>query len=255
MHGMKLELYNEDYLAALSRIEDKSIRAVITDPPYATTDLPWDKQINWPDYWAEVDRVCMENAVVVMFSAQPFTTDLINSNRKGFRYELIWTKRRATGFLDANRRPLRAHENILVFARRFNQTTYNPQKTPGVPYVSKRGHTSSAAHYTTKTRVATVNTTGDRHPKSYQEFAHDNMTGKSWHPTQKPVALMRWLVLTYSRQRDVVLDPFMGSGSTGVACLETSRGFVGIERDPEYFAIAQKRMQEVRDLHAKMGPK
>ncbi|HEX8834302.1 MAG TPA: site-specific DNA-methyltransferase [Abditibacteriaceae bacterium] len=226
----------------MSELPDASIDALITDPPYATTCLPWDKRIDWPAFWQQAHRVCKPTAVMAMFSAQPFTTELINSNRKYFRYEIIWAKTMATGWLNANRRPLSGHENILIFSRLPSGSTYNPQKSAGTPYKS-RAHKTECALYTTGRMTDINNTTGERHPKTWMVFQHDSKRGL--HPTQKPVPLMRHLVLSYTNPGDVVLDPFAGSGSTGVACLENQRRFIGIEKEPDYFERAKTRLEEI----------
>lgn len=178
MHA-NVQLQQGDCLSLLPGIAAGSVNAVITDPPYGTTDLPWDQAIDLAAWWEQVHRVTCPTAVMAVFAAQPFATDVINSNRKHFRYELIWAKRRPVGFLDANRRPLRAHELVLVFARRFKGSTYHPQKTRGKPYknVSRKG----ASHYAKNHGVATINT-GDRHPWSVLHCPHDT---PSLHPTQK----------------------------------------------------------------------
>lgn len=238
-HSKNLTLLHGSCFDFLPSLPTNSIDALITDPPYATTDLAWDKKVDWPAFWEEANRVCKENAVMVFFSAQPFTTDLINSNRRCFRYELIWTKIKATGFLNANRRPLTAHENILVFSRRPARTVYNPQKTPGSPYKT-RAKKTQCAHYRKTDLLPTVNPTGDRHPKSWMLVQHDSQRG--YHPTQKPVDLLRWLVLSFTNQGDTVLDPFMGSGTTGVACQATGRRFIGMEREEEYYNTARQRL-------------
>jgi len=235
---MKYKIHHADCLDLLPTLPAASVDALITDPPYATTALPWDKKIDWTRYWAEVNRACKPNAVKVLFSAQPFTTTLINSNPKAFRYELIWVKPSVTGFLNANNRPLRAHENVLIFCDKFKGSTYNPQKTPGAPYT--RPSTGHCPLYN-KQRDYTSVSTGGRFPKTWLHFKRDNYN-KSLHPTQKPVDLMSWLVLTFSNAGDTVLDTFAGSGSTGRACQEAGRNFIGIEKEEEYHEIAELRL-------------
>ncbi|MBV9467646.1 MAG: site-specific DNA-methyltransferase [Abitibacteriaceae bacterium] len=239
---MKCKLWQGDCFQLMGKIQDKSVDAVISDPPYGTTDLFWDTKIDLLRFWQEIERVCKDTAVIVLFSQQPFTTDLINSQRKWFRYEIIWHKSLAVGWLSANHRPLRAHENILVFARRFQGSTYNPQKEQGYkPYVSK--HTGSVAHYGRQRDWPSVSRSigGERYPRSVLHFSNGGYTRANprLHPTQKPLALLEWLVRSYTNPGDVVLDPFMGSGSTDEACLKQQRWFVGIETEPEYFHLAQ----------------
>ena len=229
-----------DAFEALKELGDESVDAVITDPPYGTTYLGFDKEFRagWPGWdvlFGELLRVAKPRAPIVLFGAQPMVTDVVQAGRKWFRYDMIWEKSRAMGFLGAKRRPLRAHEHILVFSKKGNPT-YNPQMTEGKPYTSQNRGT--CGQYNPKTvRIPAVNE-GTRYPRSVIHVgAH--CTG---HPTAKPVELMRWLVRTYSNVGDVVLDPFMGSGSTGVACVEEGREFIGVELDPKWYAVAEERV-------------
>ncbi|BCM94116.1 modification methylase DpnIIB [Abditibacteriota bacterium] len=227
----------------MASLADHSVDALISDPPYGTTALSWDKSIDWPRFWALATRVCTENAVIVLFAAQPFATDLINSNRRLFRYELIWHKRMAVGWLDARRRPLRAHENILIFARRLHSSTYNPQMETGhKPYARVAKPIQSGAPHYGQLRKFTSGSQGERYPRSV--LSYSNRHEKSLHPTQKPLPLLEWLVNTYSQVGDVVLDPFMGSGTTGIACINTGRRFIGVEKDQDYFDVARVRMEK-----------
>lgn len=241
-----LQIHYDDFLPAMKRWPSQSVNAIISDPPYATTNLKWDKPVDWPAFWGEAERVITPNALIVMFSAQPFTTTLINSKPDWFRYEIIWEKNIATGWLDAKKRPLRAHENILIFAPKFRGTIFNPQKTPGKPYTSTHG-THECQHYTTKSRTQTVNLTGERNPRSVIRFSNARGS-KSLHPTQKPVDMMTYLVRTYTEPGDTIYDPFMGSGSTGVAALLEGRRFGGSEREFDYFKTAAMRLHEVIPL-------
>lgn len=234
-----LTLHHGSYVDILPTLADNSIDALITDPPYASTDFAWDKKIDWPGFWSQVNRVCKPNACMLLFSAQPFTTDLINSNRANFRYEQIWVKPQGTNFLNANRRPLTAHENILLFAQKRLGATYNPQKTAGKPYKARNAN-KLCGHYGKWTADFVDNPTGLRHPKTWHLVNYDKKRG--YHPTQKPQEIMRYLVQSYTNPGDVVLDTFMGSASTGVACKETGRRFLGIEKDETYYATARVRL-------------
>lgn len=239
-----VELHLGDALEVMRSLRDESVDAIITDPPYGTTKLAWDEAPTWESFWREAYRVCRPHSPQVMFSAQPFTTDLISTNRTRFRYDLIWSKTMPTGFLDAKVRPLRAHEVILVFSERpingaHAGPTYNPQKRAGDPYFREH-RAGRAPHYSAGKRSSTTNT-GDRYPTSVVTFSNGNNKNDG-HPTQKPVDLMRWLVRTFTDPGHVVLDPFMGSGTTGVAAVEEGRSFVGIELEPEYHAIAARRI-------------
>jgi len=189
--------------------------------------------------WEQLKRITKPSGAIVLMASQPFTSALVMSNVGMFRYDLKWIKTQATGFYNANRMPLRAHEDILVFYRSL--PSYNPQKTDGEPYVQKRGSASNV--YQGKDLSVTVNETGMRHPLSWQVFQRD---ADKVHPTQKPVALMEYMIRTYTNPGETVLDFTMGSGTTGVAAANTRRKFIGIERDPDYFATAQTRIQKAQ---------
>lgn len=235
-------LIHGDCFEAMAGLPAASVHALISDPPYGRTRLPWDRGVDWPRFWEEAHRVCAAGAAIVLFSAQPFTTDLINSNRREFRYELIWHKNRAVGWLDARRRPLRAHENILVFTADFARHTYNPQMEDGhAPYRRPSSHRPPVASHYNWSRRSAGGVVRSRYPRSVLSFA--SRQEAALHPTQKPLKLMDWLVRTYSQPGDVVLDPFMGSGTTGAACLQSGRGFIGIESDKGYFEKASHRLQ------------
>ena len=246
----KFNIIHGDCFAAFASLPDNSADCMIVDPPYGTTNLSFDKlKIDWKKWWEEVDRVCKPSAVQISFAAQPFTTDLINSNRRSYRYSLIWKKTQSVGFLSANQRPLRAHEDILIFCRKFGrvqgvqQSTYNPQMTAGKPY-HHRKRTQPCRHYANGMNDEAYDNPGTRHPTSVLTFARDV---PSLHPTAKPVKLLSWLIKSYSNVGDVVLDPFAGSGSTGVAAILEGRKFVGMELDPEYHAIAFHRLREAQE--------
>jgi site-specific DNA-methyltransferase (adenine-specific) len=240
-----------DCLDYLPSIETASVDAVITDPPYGQTAFDWDKPMDMKKWWPEIRRICKPTAMVIMFGAQPFVTDLINSNRKEFRYELIWCKTRGTGFLDANKRPLRAHENILFFSQRWRGPknvrvcTYNPQWTWGKPYKASAGK-DRAAHYGSVREVSRINCDGHRHPLSWQLVQNSNYHSK--HPTKKPEDLMRWLIRSYTNPDDLILDSFMGSGTTGIAAIKENRRFIGCEKEPGYFEIAKDQILQAQEI-------
>lgn len=240
---MSYQILQGDCLTHMARLPDGSIDAIIADPPYLTTNLHFDKapSMDWAVWWAEAWRVVKPSGVVVLFAADLFTVDLILTQRPNYRYRLVWCKTMGTGFLDAERRPLRAHEDVLLFSQKPSETTYNPQKTPGAPYKSHRK--DMGGHYGSHTVIAREYD-GARHPLSLLFFGSEPTTGRL-HPTQKPTDLMRWLVRTYTNAGDTVLDCFAGSGSTGHACLLEDRKFIGCEVDPVYYAKAQQRLQQV----------
>lgn len=232
-----IKLFQGDCLELMKDIPDGSVDCVITDPPYGTTDCDWDKIPDLKLFFEHGFRVLKENGPLISFSQLPFAVDLINACREYFRYEIIWQKTRATGFLHANKRPLRAHENILVFYRKI--PVYNPLKTKGSPYKPRR-HGINSDLYRNKKPYTTNNNTGDRHPHDVLLFKNSNHN--SMHPTQKPVELIEWLVKTYTNPGDTVLDCFMGSGTTGVACVRNGRKFIGMELQEKYFEIAKNRI-------------
>lgn len=249
-------LYHADCFAVLRTLPDASVDLVLTDPPYGTTNLEFDKiKLDWPAWWAEIHRVAKPHAIIAVFCAQPFTTDLINGNRRHFRYDLVWQKTNAVGFLDANRRPLRAHETICVFCRRFGvlrraqgeylagrmQSIYNPQFTEGTPY-KLHGGASKAKHYSGHGRdLGTRQNDGRRYPTSVLTYPRDP---KSWHPTGKPLPLSRYLVRTFSHAGDVVLDTFSGGGSTVEAGLREGRSVIACEMDAVHVGSTVTRLQE-----------
>lgn len=243
----KISIENGDCFSLMPGLPDGQIDCVITDPPYNITDLAFEVAIDWQKWWAEIERITKPNAAIVMFSCQPFTTDLINSRRQFFRYDLIWKKSCPVGYLDANRRPLRVHEVILVFSRAGKGAfTYNPVMRKGK--LHKRGDHAAAYYGKQKDISGTVpkSTSDEYYPTSVLEYSNGNY--HSPHPTAKPVDLLRWLIKTYSNPDELVFDPFMGSGSTGEACLLEGRNFLGYELDKSYFDVAEKRIAEIERI-------
>jgi len=235
-------LYLGDSFSILPKLTMKA-DAVISDPPFGITSCKWDKPIPLDTLWEMLDRCTKQSANFVLFGASKFTVDLIISNRKWYRYDLIWVKSKKCGFLNANLQPMRSHESILVFGRPGFQraSTYNPQKTPGGRVrITTRNHKSTV--YKNKGEFTHVSD-GMQHPCSVLYF--DSEFGQ--HSTQKPVALMEYLIKSYSKGNNVILDPFMGSGSTGVAAINTGRMFIGIEKDTEFFDIAVERIKKAHE--------
>lgn len=237
---MSFEIYNEDCLEGMKRIADGSIDAIICDPPYQSIDCDWDKRLPMEEMWTQFNRVTKHDGAIVLFSQLPFAVDLINANRKMFRYEWVWSKSKAVGFLNANKMPLRAHENILIFYRRL--PTYNPQWRTGKAYT--RGHEAQKAGVYQATKGCcklTINDGAHYYPRDVLEFgsiAGNSKREPRYHPTQKPIELLEYLVKTYTNEFDTVLDATMGSGSTGVACMNTNRRFIGFETDAKFFEIS-----------------
>ena len=229
-----MKLINDDCLKVLPTLESNSVDLILTDPPYGTTRNKWDSVIPLDKMWVELKRVSKDNTASVIFSQNPFTSVLVSSNLDMFKYNWIWMKPQGTGHLNAKKYPLKNHEDICVFSLKPHK--YNPQMTKGKPYKIKSGRPSS--NYGDQVSVVTEND-GFRYPKTVIEFASDK---NKLHPTQKPVALLEYLIKTYTNENDTVLDFTMGSGSTGVACNNTNRNFIGIESNKEYFDIADKRI-------------
>lgn len=226
-----------DYREQLADVPTGAVDCVITDPPYGVTDLAYDRdKLDLDEMWDVIDRITKPEAMIVVFTCQPFTTAVINGRPKAFRYELIWEKNTVTGFLSAKKRPLRSHENILVFCKRFAGSTYNPQMEAGKPY---RGAGGNCALYRKNKKVESINT-GTRYPRTVRHA--ESVAKGRIHPSEKPLELLRWLVMTYSQQADLICDPFMGSASCGQASIETGRRFLGVERDAEFYKRARRRL-------------
>jgi site-specific DNA-methyltransferase (adenine-specific) len=234
-----LQLYQGDCLEVMKQIPDKSVDMILCDLPYQKTQNHWDKVIPFDELWNEYKRIIKDNGAIVLFGQSNFTAELICSNLKMYRYSLIWEKTKAGGFLNANRMPLQAHEDIVVFYKKL--PIYNPQMMDGKPYVKKAVTNGDGGNYGKFERVGKVNVnSGTRYPRSVIRFANDNHN--SLHPTQKPVELLEYLIKTYTNEGDTVLDNCMGSGSTGVAAKNLNRDFIGIELDENYFEIAKSRI-------------
>lgn len=237
-------LIQGDCLEVMPLIAAKSIDLILADLPYGTTKNSWDVIIPFEALWQNYERIIKDNGAIVLTSQQPFASMLIMSNPKLFRYEWIWEKEKGTGFLNANRMPLKSHENILVFYKSL--PTYNPQKEKGKPYLKNR--VSNRTTNYGKFKLLSTNNNGDRYPKSILKFNNDSQNGSSLHPTQKPTALLEYLIRTYTNENQTVLDNTMGSGSTCLAAKNTNRKFIGIEKEENYFDIAVKRIKNHNTL-------
>ena len=232
----KIELIQGDCLEKMKDIPDGSIDMILCDLPYGTTKCKWDVIIPFEPLWEQYERIIKDTGAIVLFGSQPFTTALNNSNMKLYRYEWIWIKNNSTGFQLANKRPMKKHENISVFYNK--QPTYNPQGLQPYGKVNKRGSMGDNWDEMSSNQYIQKYT---NYPTLLLEFSHDK---EKLHPTQKSIALLEYLIKTYTNEGETVLDNCMGSGSTGVACINTNRNFIGIELDPEYFKIAEKRINE-----------
>lgn len=234
-----VSLYHGDCLELLKDVPSKSVNMVLCDLPYGTTRNKWDSCINLDALWIEYKRVLAEGGAVALFAQMPFVATLYNSNPKWFRYDLIWVKSRPVGFLNANRMPLRAHEQILIFYPKL--PTYNKQRRMGFSNytIVNNGPSSNYNNFHSAPKIVT---NGTRDPIDVLNFKSE----QGAHPTQKPVLLLEWLIKTYTNEGDTVLDNTMGSGSTGVACVNTGRNFIGMELNADYFATAQARIKEAQ---------
>ena len=243
-----------DAMTLMATLADKSVNAIITDPPYGQTQLAFDKANRGasniclsPDFWHEVWRV---TDVFICTAIHPFTAQLVVMQERHYRHAYVWVKNVPTGWLDSKRKPLRKHEDIVVLATR--QTVYNPQMGTGERYVTKNLWGGDPLHYGNSERLSVTND-GERYPTTVLDVPEDPdrfTYGVDVHPTQKPVALMEYLVKTYTHEGDTVLDPFMGSGTTGVACQRTGRHFIGCDIAPEYVALANHRLAKTEMTYA-----
>jgi len=240
---MKVNLMQGDCLERMQDIEAGSIDMVLADPPYGTTACKWDAVIPLEPMWEQLKRIVKPNGAIVMTAAQPFTSALIMSNPKWFKYEWIWDKVTARGHLVAKIRPMAQHENVVVFGS--GKLTYNPQMTQkSRPERGREFASSSTSIMPEQSKIGGKVVVRDKsYPKTIQTFGMDRSVG---HPTQKPVALMEYLIRTYTKEGETVLDFTMGSGSTGVAALNTVRNFIGIELDRDYFSIAESRINQAK---------
>ena len=256
------KIYNMDCLEGMKQIPDGTIDAVICDLPYGTTACAWDSVIPFDKLWGQYKRICKPNAPIVLFGSEPFSTMLRMSNLKEWRYDWIWDKQKGFGFANANKMPMKQHEIISVFYKHL--PTYNPQKHEGKPYKCKGGlrnavnrglmtnrvltdeEKTDPANIKNRSNIATfirstVDNKGDRFPVSIISIPRD--FHDIIHPTQKPVDLLRYLVLTYTNEGDTVLDNCMGSGTTAIACIKERRHFIGFELSKEYFDKAVRRIK------------
>lgn len=236
-------LMQGDCLKLMKEIPDGSIDMILCDLPYGTTACKWDTIIPFEPLWEQYNRIIKDNGAIVLFGSEPFSTILRMSNLKMYKYDWIWNKKKGLGFFDCKFRPLKSHEVISVFSKGGCSNgskppmKYNPQ---GVIYTSKKVKKTVESDLFHSGTDKEYETTGTNYPKSILEVGKDG----SLHPTQKPVALLEYLIKTYTNKGDVVLDNCMGSGSTGVACVNTNRKFIGMELEEKYFNIAKERIAE-----------
>ena len=239
-----IDLRKGDCLELMKDIPDKSIDMILCDLPYGTTACKWDIVIPFEPLWEQYNRIIKDNGAIVLFGSQPFTSALIMSNLKMFKYEWIWEKDAGSNFVTVKYQPMKEHENILVFGK--GKTRYFPIMQERIG--SRKGKETTTIDsgrkdsvYGTQEGRGILKVGKLRYPRSIQRFNRE----RGLHPTQKPVALLEYLIKTYTNENDVVLDNCMGSGSTGVACKELNRNFIGIELDEKYFKIAKERIEKI----------
>ncbi len=236
-----MKLLQGDCLEVMKDIPDKSIDMILCDLPYGTTACKWDSIIPFEPLWGQYNRIIKDDGAIVLFGSEPFSSKLRMSNLKMYRYDWIWAKTVASNFAVCKKQPFKKHENIMVFYKK--QPTYNPQMEDGEPYTDKRekGARNAVVGAGKTVKRQPIDNKGTRYPSSVQLFSNGN--NNNVHPTQKPVALLEYLIKTYTNEGELVLDNCMGSGSTGVACKNTNRDFIGIELDEKYFNIAKERIE------------
>jgi site-specific DNA-methyltransferase (adenine-specific) len=232
-----IQLFKGDCLEVMKTIEDNSVDAIITDPPYGTTACKWDSVIDFDLMWKQLNRIIKQNGAIVLFGSEPFSSALRMSNIKNYRYDWVWDKVKGGNFAILKYQPYKTHELISVFSNKTHN--YYPIKTPQKERKGKVYSSSNSAPL--KYNDGKERTYKDKHPKSILTISNANQKGKQ-HPTQKPVELMEYLIKTYTNENETVLDFTMGSGSTGVACKNLNRNFIGIEMDDNYFNIAKERI-------------
>ena len=251
-----IDLYNGDCLEVMDKLiaDGVVVDAIITDPPYGTTACKWDSIIPFDEMWLRLNKLIKPNGAIVLFGSEPFSSALRMSNIKNYKYDWVWRKKRFnSGFAHAKNKPLKKHENISVFSlgktihksQSKERMEYNPQ---GLIKIEKQRRNKSNTDTSFGKRPSHRNTVQEftNYPQSVLEFDLEQK-GKPLHPTQKPVALMEYLIKTYTNENDLVLDFTMGSGTTGVACVSTNRNFIGIELDEKYFKIASERINKPKD--------
>ena len=232
-----------DCLEGMKLIDDKSIDMILADLPYQITNCSWDTIIPFEPLWEQYERIIKDNGMIILTASQPFTSKLVMSNIKMFKYELIWEKEQGTGQLNAKKMPLKKHESILFFSNgKLGNIKYNPQIEKGKPY--NRNDIGKVNNYKEKvygnSKGYKAKNISTRYPTSIKKFNMAKQKGQ--HPTQKPVALFEYLIKTYTNEGDIVLDNVIGSGTTAVACLSTNRKFIGFEKEEKYYNKALKRI-------------
>lgn len=237
-----MKLIHGECIDVMSGMPTESVNLILCDPPYGTTQCKWDVTIPFDKLWLQYERILKHYGCIALFGSQPFTSLLISSNLKLYKYSWVWNKvNRPTGHLNSKKQPLRITEDVCIFYK--NQPTYNPQMVQGVPYSTKSGKSSS--NYGAQVDTVT-HSDGMRYPQNLLSISI-SQEGRL-HPTQKPVEIMEYMIKTYTNENDTVLDNCMGSGTTGIACINTKRNFIGIEQDTTYFSTAKSRLETHKTL-------
>jgi len=239
------KIYNMDCLEGMKLIADKSVDMIICDLPYGVLALKWDKKLSAEQLWSEYNRIIKDNGAIVLTANMKLAIELINANKRWFRYDIIWEKNMPVGFANSNRQPLRSHELILLFYKKV--PTYNPQGLIELEHkvIKIKRASNRECAYKMDTLSKPHIKTHTNYPRSVWKYSNDN--NKNIHPTQKPLQLFKDLILTYSNEGDTILDNCMGSGTTAIACIETNRNFIGFELDKHYFELANERIEKALD--------
>ena len=238
---VNIKLIRDNCLNQMKNIKERSIDCILTDLPYGITKNEWDIEIDLKLLWENFNNILKPNGIIILTAVQPFTSKLVISNQKMFKYEIIWEKTIGSGQLNIKHQPLRVHESILIFYNK--RGTYNEQLTEGKPYSINRTKVKGSGY--NKQTNSNKQNDGYRHAKSVIKISNPRI--KEGHPTQKPIELLEYLVKTYTNENDTVLDCCMGSGSTGVACINLNRNFIGIELNNEYFEKAKDYLNNLND--------
>lgn len=241
---MGYTLYKGDCLEEMKKISDGSVDMILCDLPYGTTACAWDSVIPFDALWAQYRRIAKPDAAIVLTASQPFTTALIASNIREFRYCWVWDKKKAGNIFLAKHQPMKTHEDVAVFSKAKHR--YFPQMVARDTVKKSKNYGTGLAMGGYRQPEEKIYTYTHKHPVSIIEASNASQKGKV-HPTQKPIALMEYLIRTYTNEGEVVMDNCMGSGTTGVACVNTGRRFIGIERDDKYFEIAKSRIEQAFD--------
>lgn len=234
-------LYNDDCLSILPILKTDETDMVLVDLPYGQTACYWDKKIDLDEMWKHLKRICKPKAVFVFFTTTKFGNELINSNPKWFKYDIVWQKNKLVGHLSCKKMPMRQHEMVYVFGK--GGGIYNPQMTEGKPFHRRNPKIHHNKAYGTPSIVKEFYD-GKKYPTSILKIDNNNFGTKNYHTTAKPVELCEWLIKTYSNEGDKILDFCMGSGSTIIACINTNRQYIGVELDPDIFKTAADRIAE-----------